>query len=334
MKKPVLLIGVLVLGLIMSPAAWAKTVIKCQNSLPDRYAASKALADFAGQVKDQTKGEVEIQIFPTGQLFKDTDLPTALPTGAIDACLPNLGQWAGLVPALGAMSMVGLFDSAEHFSACLKGGLGEMWAKQLEEKANTKVVAWLTLGPADIITSPKKTFKTAEDFKGLKMNTATKGMQIYFQALGAVPTSISASDVYLALQRGTIEAAASAALSVLGRKWVEVSKNQTRLMMIPEAIFPILFNLDSWKKLTPEQQKIVAEAGQGAREWNFEQVSQDNDKAWAELAKMDGVKVESLDAEAAGKLNKIAAPANQEYLFKTLGQEMADKVMKLVDEAR
>jgi len=55
-------------------AAWAKTEFRLSNQLPPSHHISKGLLLFAGKVKEYSKGAVEVKLFDSGQLFKDTEI--------------------------------------------------------------------------------------------------------------------------------------------------------------------------------------------------------------------------------------------------------------------
>jgi len=325
---------ILICGANLAQASNKQLNLKCQNSLPDKYVASKALKRFAEQVEKKTNGRIEITVFSTGQLFKDTDLPTALPSGAVDLALPNLGQWAGIAPSLAAMSLVGPYESAEHFYRLQEGKIGKLWDDDLQKRANTKVLSYMSLGSTDIITSPNKFIKSLDDFKGLKMQCATKGMQIFAEALGAVPTSISASDIYIALQRGTVDAAGSSVVSVLNRKWYEVSKYQTRVIMNPEGPFALLINLDVWKDISGDDQKILVECANEAWLWNRGKVKEATQEAWNKIKNEKNVQVYEFPVNTWKEWAKKIESSTRKYMEKTAGKKDADTIFKMIDEAR
>jgi len=99
------------------------------------------------------------------------------------------------------------------------------------------------------------------DLAGLKIRVphATAGDAI--SALGMVPVEMPISDLYLALERGTVDGAVNLTASVPSYKLNEVSKAVTTNLSMGSIGFFLVIAESDWQKLTPEQQEQVARAG-------------------------------------------------------------------------
>jgi TRAP-type C4-dicarboxylate transport system substrate-binding protein len=102
--------------------------------------------------------------------------------------------------------------------------------------------------------------RTIDDFKGMRVR-AIGGIGEAMKKLGAVPSSVDATEVYTAMERGTVDAASFPSTYAHGSyKTYEVSKWFTENLSPGTQACPKLFNIDAWKKLPPQYQALVEEA--------------------------------------------------------------------------
>lgn len=80
------------------------------------------------------------------------------------------------------------------------------------------------------------------------------------QALGGSPVVMPGGDVYTAMERGVADGAAWATTGVIDFKWHEVAGYLAR-PTFGQSGLAIFMNLNTWKGLTPELQKVFAQAG-------------------------------------------------------------------------
>jgi C4-dicarboxylate-binding protein DctP len=101
-----------------------------------------------------------------------------------------------------------------------------------------------------------------KDFEKTLIRT-TPGMVATLEALGAKGVRMNVDEVYMALQRGTVDGCLSAPSSATNRRWEEVTKYSTIINMM-SYINVALINLNFWNKLPADVQKIMLEGNQEA----------------------------------------------------------------------
>jgi len=105
----------------------------------------------------------------------------------------------------------------------------------------------------------KTPLKTIEDFKGMKVRAQSKESSLLIQQIGAVPTTISYPEVYMALQRGVVDASISAVRGVINVKWNELLK-YANAWPVGQNPWAYVINKDSWAALPDELKPFVREA--------------------------------------------------------------------------
>jgi tripartite ATP-independent transporter DctP family solute receptor len=113
----------------------------------------------------------------------------------------------------------------------------------------------------------KKPVRQVEDLNGLKIRTPESALFFEgFKALGARPTTIAFAEVYTALQLGTVDAMECPLDWIYTSRFHEVAKNLTLTAHLNN-IHSLLVNEKFWQTLSPDIQKVLADAGLEAGEY-------------------------------------------------------------------
>lgn len=131
----------------------------------------------------------------------------------------------------------------------------------LKEMAGWKAMPYLSaLLPNNEFVGRGKAPKTVEDFKGMRVR-ALAGIGEAMKKLGAVPTSVDATEVYTSLERGTVDAAAfPATYAHQSYRTYEVGKWYTANMALGSVGCPTLIHVDRWAELPPQYKTLFEEA--------------------------------------------------------------------------
>ena len=100
----------------------------------------------------------------------------------------------------------------------------------------------------------KKTVRTLEDLKGLKIGVSGATMVKVAKALGFTPVTIPTPDLYVAAEKGTIDGFVRPSELLISRKRYEVTKYVTDVDLRHD-LFYVIMNQKGWDSQTPEVQK-------------------------------------------------------------------------------
>ena len=330
MKK--LLVCSLVLGLTLAgldrgiPEA-AEITLRYAGNLPIGHHVTRGQELLAKLVEEKTGGKVKVQVYPAGQLFSDKDMMKAVPAGAVDMAEVTLSQWTGIVPNLLLLDLPLFFSDRGQVWRTVDGQAGELLKQDLE-KAGVKLLYWMDYGMADFIS--KKPIKTLEDFKGKRIRGYGELITESIRGLGGAPTFLGAGEVYMALQRGTIDGAASGTTSFYERKLYEVTKHVTHADYA-FVMFGVLMNLKKWNELSPDLQKIFTACSKEAEEWGRKECEK-MDKESMELLKQKGMEVFVVPDKEKERWKKASVPAVERFL-KRAG-DRGKELMEMAEKAR
>jgi TRAP-type C4-dicarboxylate transport system substrate-binding protein len=280
--------GVLVSGLVLPAPAWAqaakpefKLKLMGINRSLDPW---KLYEEWARAVEQRTNGRVQFEMTSLPELgFGGAETIRVLKTGVIDVAEVYGGYVAGELPIVEILEMPGIFpDAATAKKAIFAWKPTE--AKILEQKANAVLLA-MAVYPDQAFFS-KKSLRTVEDFKGLKVRVHSVALSSLVAGLGGQPLTVAFAEVYTALERGTLDAGITGTKPGFGLRWYEVSKYLVGpISMRPHVALSI--NKDTWRKLPADVQAILKEEAEriveakafvAIEEWNQEGITKSVEK--------------------------------------------------------
>lgn len=303
-------------------ALHAQTVIRLSYELPVTHEFHEGAEMLAKLVDERTEGAVKIELYPAGQLTKDSNFPREIMAGTVDAGLSPTLYWTGVMPIAGIFDVPYLVRSHEEARKVLAGEVGQRLLDALEE-FNAVGLGYFNYG-FGIFGTRETQLREPADFEGLKMRTNNDiGAQL-LQAFGASPTFMSGGEVYLGLQQGTIDGTHTGLSSVLSRNMDEVLGYLTidNHNMIP---YFVMIRKEVFDQLSDDEQKILREAVSEAGD----SVAREMEAADADAAEQlrgRGVTVDELTAEQLAEWAEAAAPVRDYWL-----SEVGDEGRELID---
>ena len=282
-----------------APAAFADNApIKVKYSVT--YGATGVQADgaraFADIIKECSQGRLEMEFYPSSQLGDKASTFEGLMAGTIEMTECAASDLSVFNDIWSVFSLPYLWDSDVQ---AVKTVNDEAVRKILEADAENngfKIIAWTSIGSRSIVNS-KHSVKTVDDMEGLKIRCMEDPILAEaINALGAIGTPMPASEVYTALQQGTIDGTDHTPANVAANSWYEICKyySLTEHFTIPD---PVFVSKAWFDRLSPEDQAALIEAGQKfADKWNNE-IWPSADAAGLKVLTEKGMEILDVDKE-------------------------------------
>ena len=164
----------------------------------------KLMREFEEYVETETKGKVDVQIMDNSVLGGEREILEGVELGTIHMALPGSTQFEQYDKKFSILDVPFLFPSLEANEKAWSGELGKTYVQWLNE-IGFECYGFVPLGFRGVANS-KHTVKTPEDLKGMKIRVMESQNYVdMFNALGANAVPMSYSEVYTALQQGTID---------------------------------------------------------------------------------------------------------------------------------
>jgi tripartite ATP-independent transporter DctP family solute receptor len=230
---------------------------KYANNLPVTHPMNLRAKEMADAIRAETKGRVDIQIFPSNQLGSDTDMLSQLRSGGIEFFTLSGLILSTLVPQTSISGVGFAFANYDAVWKAMDGELGA-WIRAQIAKANLVAMDKIWDNGFRQITSSTKAIATPDDLKGFKIRVPVSPLWTsMFKAFDAAPASINFAEVYSALQTKVVEGQENPLAIISTAKLYEVQKFCSMTNHMWDG-FWFLANKKAWDKLPPDLQAIVA----------------------------------------------------------------------------
>ncbi len=180
--------------------------------------------------------------------------------------------------------------------------------------------------------------RTLEDFKGMRVR-ATGGIGEAFKAVGAVPTSVTATEAYNAMESGVVDTVAFAQHAHLAFRTIDIADWWTENLNPGTVNCPVVVNTDAYEALPDEFRKVLDEAVPEAVDYYVENYKKLLEK-WDQILEEKNVQRVRLDESVIAEFRARAADPIRDKWIADMeaqgipGQELYDLVMKTLEEVR
>ncbi len=302
-------------------AAEAQTVLRFAHTQPTSDTHHLAAERLAEIVAERTGGEITVDVHPAGELGNDPAILEGARLGTIDIAQTGNPFYTRFAPKLNVLDLPFLFSDYDHVYTVIDGPIGDGLLSELEERG-LKGLAFWEIGFRKL-TNSQRAVSTPQDVEGLKIRTTPNPAHVQaFELLGAIPTPMPFTEVYLALETGTVDGQENPLNIIRSNQFQEV---QDHLSYTDHAytVSIVSMNLAKFNGLSEERQQILLDAAHEAavyqRDLNREQASSD-----LEAIKAAGVDVtEDIDREAFRAI--VYEPVKQTYVGQ-FGSEIVDQI--------
>jgi tripartite ATP-independent transporter DctP family solute receptor len=229
---------------------------KYANNLPASHPMNLRANEMADAIRAETKGRVDIQVFPNNQLGSDTDMLSQVRSGGVEFFTLSGLILSTLVPAASISGIGFAFPDYDAVWKALDGDLGAHIRSEIT-KANLVVMDRIWDNGFRQITTSSRPIVVPADLKGMKLRVPVSPLWTsMFKALDASPTSINFAEVYSALQTKVVEGQENPLAVISTAKLYEVQKYCSLTNHMWDG-FWFLGNKAAWDRLPPDLQAIV-----------------------------------------------------------------------------
>jgi TRAP-type transport system periplasmic protein len=213
-------------GALGRPAsAAAEFEFKLGVNTPDTHPLTLRLIEAAKAIGAQSSGRLNVTVFPNSQLGGDPEMLSQLRAGGIDLLAAPSLTLSILVPMSGLPSIGFAFQSYDQVWAAMDGGVGEVVRDAIGKAGIVPMKKIWDNGFRQITSSSSRQLNSVEDLKGFKIRVpVTALLTSLFSGLGALPSSISVSELYSSLQTHIVEGQENPLAQISTNKFYEVQK--------------------------------------------------------------------------------------------------------------
>ncbi len=225
---------------------------------------TQAMYLLAEYIERSLPGRFDIGVYPASTLLQQSENIPSMMRGSLQFGYVNFSDIAQHVPEASILTAGYMLRDINHQCVVLNSDWGQDVLQQVEEKMGIKVIGQGLVGYRTLVLGKKRDVQTPEDLADVTIREiAAEPYQFLGEALGAKPTPIAYSELYLAMQTGTVDAFAGYATAMINTKFHEVSEQFVLTNHLLSADL-IGVSMKFWETLTDDEKDVLREAGQVA----------------------------------------------------------------------
>jgi tripartite ATP-independent transporter DctP family solute receptor len=307
-------------SVLQAPPAAAQQTLKMNISVSQNSHYGVAVDVFAREVEKRTGGRYKVQNFYSGALGAERESIEALQLGTLDLTMTSTGPVPNFVPDVAILDIPFLFKDYAQARATLDGPIGQEMLQKFPAKGLV-ALAWGENGFRHM-TNNKRQVMVPDDLKGLKMRTMENPVHIQaYKAFGIIPTPMAFTEVFTALQQGTVDGQENPLSVISAAKFDQVQKYLTLTGHVYSPAL-ILMSRMQWDKLSAADRQAFLESAKEAVKANRARIDDDERKAVADLRAKGMIIVVDVDKT---KFQSTLGPTFAEF-GKKFGQENIDRI--------
>ncbi len=297
-------------ALVMADSASAQSVtIRFPGEYSNTLPAGLANLEFQKIVEEKSKGDIKVEFFFDGSLYKGTDLLQAVLRGDVEMSTLISPYWPAISPRLYIFELPYAFPTIDVFRKATEDPdfLREAYA-EVEQKGG------MVLGvlPNEyLVPGTKNPIRKPEDFKGLRLRSlGTVNLEI-LKNWGATPVSLTFTEVLPALQQGLIEGM-NVPIEVYANLKLYDTIKEVNYATYSATFFPWIVNKTWWDGLSPENKAIIQDAVKTVNANQWDRIKKIKEDTVATLT-ANGVTIHVQTPEEAKEWRASAQPIWDKY---------------------
>lgn len=284
---------------------------------------------FAEIVDEKSGGKLEVKLYPGGVLGGEAVVASSMQGGTIEMSMMGPGLLTGMDADFGVFDTPFLFDDFKEVDAVLDGPVGKKLLDKLPQKGLIGLSYWDH--GFRILTNSRREVSKLEDIEGLKIRVQQIPVFIeMFNALGANALPMPFTELYTALETGTVDGQENPFISVEASSFYEVQEyaSNTRHAYSP---LLVLASKKFWDQLSNDERGILLDAANETKPYQRE-TSRAMDAKAVETLKENGMTVTDVAPEERARMRDKLKPViekHQQTINQALVQELRSELQKM-----
>ncbi len=306
---------------------WAQSpiVVKFSHVVAENTPKGQGALKFKELAEKKLPGKVQVQVFPSSQLFGDAKELEALLLGDVQFIAPSLSKFDRYTKKIQVFDLPFLFDNLEAVDRFQSGPSGQALLTSMTNRGLLGLGYWHN-GMKQLSTNKDKLTRP-DDVKGLKFRIqASDVLEAQFRALNSNPQKMNFSEVYQALQTGVVDGQENTWSNIYSQKFHEVQKTiaETNHGVID---YMVVTNSKWWDGLPADVKKGLSEAMAEATAYSNKLASDINETDRKKIADAGKAKIQVLSKEDVLAWRKAMEPVWKKFEG-DIGRDLIDAALK------
>jgi C4-dicarboxylate-binding protein DctP len=310
MRQLLATISVVALALA-APAAKADPIkIKFSHVVAEQTPKGQGALLFKKLAEERLPGKVVVEVYPNSSLFGDAKEMEALALGDVQLIATSLSKFDKFTKKLQVFDLPFLFDDINAIDRFQHSKVGQDLLNAITSKGYKGLAYWHN-GMKQM--SANKPLRVPKDAEGLKFRIQQSDVLLaQFKAIGANPQKMAFSEVYQALQTGTVDGQENTWSNIYSQKFFEVQKyiSETNHGVVD---YMLLTNTKFWDGLPKDIRTTLDQVVKEVTEHNNQVASDFNERDKKRIAESGKTEILKLTKEEIGQWRKAMDPVYKQF---------------------
>jgi len=271
--------------------------------------------DAVNYIEETSGGAIDIDYVPDGVLGGEADMMQQIMDGTIQCVSVGTSTFSTFTSMTEVFQLPCLLTDYSIEYQAFSSDEAQAIFDKVGEELGLKIVGFAENGIRHFANNVKP-ITSMDDIKGLKLRIAPSNMlTTYLTSVGANPQVVPYAEVYSALQNKVVDGEEINITSIYALKHFEVLKYISKIGLYP---FPTLmvFNLDFWNSLTPDQQQTISDGMTLGGKNCFEKYLPAYEEEAIKACEDAGIEINVIEDDAKQAFIDASAPLWEEYSAK------------------
>lgn len=254
-KLPISLIGILLLVFVFPAQGNQNNTRKVRwaHVYEQTHPLHKWALWASDQIYHKTNQRYKIVVYPSSTLGKEAHINQGISLGTIDIIYTGVSFASQIYKPLGLSELPYVFKDYDHWLRFISSDLFNDLSEQYRVNSNGNRIISSTYYGERHLTANREVL-SPDAITGLKIRVPGSAVyQIFPVSLGAKPSPIAFSEVYLAIQQGVVDAQENPLPTIKAKKLYEVQSHINLTGHILGSILTVVSG-DIWRELSDEDQ--------------------------------------------------------------------------------
>ena len=305
--------------------AQAPIVVKFSHVVAENTPKGQGALKFKELAEKKLPGKVQVQVFPSSQLFGDAKEMEAMLLGDVQLIAPSLSKFDRYTKKIQVFDLPFLFDDIDAVDRFQSSPRGQELLASMKNRGLIGLGYWHN--GMKQLSSSKDKLTRPEDAKGLKFRIqASDVLEAQFRALGANPQKMAFAEVYQALQTGVVDGQENTWSNIYSQKFHEVQKTiaETNHGVID---YMVVANAKWWDGLPADVRKGLSEAMAEATAFANKMAEDLNQADRKKIADANKAKIQKLSKDDVAAWRKAMEPVWKKFEG-DIGRDLIDAALK------
>lgn len=309
--------------------------LRLSHVASEQHVSHRAALYLKTLLEERSDGRILLEVYPNGSLGAERETLESLQRGDCDFAISSTAPLVMFNPQMAVFDIPFLMLPREDMEQTFRSLFTVMDSEPAQELLGTLSesglhgIAFTTLGFRQMTAN--KPIETIEDLKGLKLRTMeNKYHMALWQELGANPTPMASSEVFTALEQGTIEAQENEYGSIYNMKYYEAQDYLINTNHILSSV-ALTMSEKTYQALPDDLRDIVLECcDEMVDYWREESILEA--KNCLEELRENGMTVIEPDVAELQRMSEAVEPV-RESIRQDIGEELVNSIIAEADKA-